>query len=114
MGKIKTFSYFNNEQDFDEFKRFVSNYITNITQIVNGGLDFKDNIRSSVLTSIAFDGITVQTIPHTLGFIPNGYLVVYLDAAAVIYKPVGVQYAWTSSVIYLQSNVAVNAKIYII
>lgn len=49
---------------------------------------------------------TEDTIAHTIGSIPLGYLVVSQNKAGTIYQQAGTGTAWTSSNIYVKCNVA--------
>lgn len=115
MAKIKSFSNLSNLDTFETFQRFLCNYLDNISNTVNGQLDFHQNIRSTVLTTLTFaNSSEIKLIPHNLGVVPKGILTVKLTAAAILYAPQGDAYAWTSTNIYLQSSAAVTASIYII
>lgn len=122
MSKVKIFNVLSNLTKFEDFSRFASALFTDMVHKFNGDISFVENIRAtgagdknnpSEPLSVTFTSSSeVKTVPHTLGFVPNGFLVVNLSAAASIYAPSGND--WTSSVIYLQSSAAATAKIYII
>ncbi len=115
MAKIKAFSNLSNIDTFEEFSRFICNYLDNISNTINGQLDLHQNIRCSLLTTLTFASPSeIKTIPHNLGFVPHGTWTVKLTAPAILYAPQGDAYNWTSSVIYLQSSAATTASIYII
>lgn len=114
MGFITTFSNFANLQTFDNFQRFISAFCTQVTQVINGQIEFGKNIKSSDLKSVTFGQLIPVEIPHDLGFVPSGYIVTYQDAGGWIYQPAGVQYNWTSTSIWLVSSDTLNAKFYII
>lgn len=124
MAKVKIFNVLSNLTKFEDFSRFASALFTDIVQKFNGDISFVENIRAtgagdklnpSEPLSVTFASSSeVQTVNHTLGFVPNGFLIVNMTAAASIYAPSGTGNEWTSSAIYLKSSAAVTAKIYII
>jgi len=72
--------------------------------ILDRGISFNDNldVRSVTFTSSATPDAE-NTVSHSLGKIPTGYIVYSIDKGAVVYKG---NTAWTSTNIYLKVNVA--------
>lgn len=115
MAKLTVPSILSNIPSFQDFQRFASALVNQLTQIINGNLNFKDNFKSSGPFTVAFpNGSTVMPVTHTLGIIPTGVLVIKLDSGQTIYAPSQSTYDWTTSTIYLQASGKVNATIYVI
>jgi hypothetical protein len=112
MAQVRVYSDLSNLEG-DDFRRYSSALAAQIVQQMNGNLQFGANIASSGLLSVVFpDASTVMTVNHRLGRVPVGYLVVFLTGAATVYVPQG--YNFTNTQIFLQSDSAVTAKLYII
>lgn len=84
-----------------------------IARAINGNLSFgtfdggPDNMAGSW-----FDGVspgaanTDFPVVHNLGRVPQGWILINIDKAAIIYKGVT---AWTDTTIYLRSNAVTTA-----
>ncbi len=98
-----------NLNDAVELGRFVQVAFDDIENVINGNIDFSTNISSNNI-SCAFQTANVDTsFQHGLGRIPNGFFVVGLDVASIIYNGAATN---TVSTIYLRSSVApTNAKV---
>jgi len=86
--------------------------IDQLMEILNGGAKFSDNFNCQLVT-VTTDAIpdTEGAVSHTLKRVPTGYLVYGRDKSGVIYDG---STAWTTTAIYLRSNVAsVTANIII-
>lgn len=115
MAKLKIFNVLSNLSDDAAFRRYCSAFINELYEQFNGRIQFKENIRASGIFTVEFTGSSdVQTVIHSLGIVPDGFLVISTNAAANIYAPTGSNYTWTEKRAYLQSSGAVTAKIYII
>jgi len=89
------------EQDFYQTTQ---DFTTQAIKILNRGIIFTDNVdcRSLSFTSSATPDAS-NTVAHTLGKIPIGYIVVYKDKTGDLYDG---GTTWTTTNIYLKSNVA--------
>lgn len=115
MSSIRIFNNMSNLDSFESFSRFVSAYINELTTQVNGKLDFISNIRASGPFVIGFTNASnIRGVTHSLGFVPQGFLVINQTASASIYQPQGASYGWTDSLVYLQASAGVTASLYII
>ena len=115
MGRIRFYRSFSQLEVFKDFARWVSPWIEEITQIVNGQLQFGENIASVGPYDVVFTGSSdVQTVEHTLRLVPRGTMVLKQTAGISIYAPSGSAYTWTSSKIYLQATGAGTVTIYVI
>lgn len=114
MARIRLPSVFSN-LDNTNFMRFVSAFLTGLLAEFNGRIDFVENIRASGPISVTFpNSSTVVSVSHALGIVPKGYLVINPNSAQTIYTPIGNQYTWTDTQIFLKASGALVASIYII
>ena len=76
----------------------------NLDAILNRGIKFQDNVDCRLVTFTS-DGVadTENTVAHTLGKVPVGFLVYSLDKGAVVYNGTT---AFTKTNIYLKVNTA--------
>jgi hypothetical protein len=81
--------------------------VSEVKAILNGGIKFSDNFDAKMVsfTSSATPDAE-NTVTHTLGKIPTGYIVYSRNKAAVLYDGTT---AWSTTSIYLKSNVASTA-----
>lgn len=76
----------------------------NLSSILNRGVSFTDNVDSVLLTFTSSATPDAQnTVAHTLGKIPTGYIVYSKDKAGDVYLG---GTAWTATNIYLKVDVA--------
>jgi hypothetical protein len=89
--------------DFDLLRELIG-HVNNLDAILNRGFSFMDNADARIV-SFTSNGVanTEETVAHTLGKVPTGFLVCNLDKAASIYSG---PTAWTKTNIYLKSNTA--------
>lgn len=80
-------------------------------QILNGKIEFEDNIGGEFVDATFVSGVPLA-IPHNLGTIPDGFLVMYKMGSGDIFRPIGS--LWSSSVITLQSTSSITAHIFIV
>lgn len=100
-----------NVATLEDLKRFTANYLTLLTPILNGGVEFGSNIRSQgpIEFNIEFAG-QVTTLEHTLGYVPAGYLLCYQTTDAVIYAADPSVYVWTNTKVFVTASKAVRAR----
>lgn len=108
--RISSPSQLQSVENFEQLRRFVTIYLTELTRLINGNLNFGENILNSpaVVTFPAAGQDVV--VPHKLGFIPNGYLVSKRSDNFVIYD--GAQ-ANTNEVLYVRASAAGTASLII-
>lgn len=76
MGKIKEIAEIRAVTSFEDLRRFVSLQFKQILEIVNGNLNFTDNLRSVIL-NVTFPAANQDVkILHGLGVVPKGYIVI--------------------------------------
>ncbi len=92
-------------RDPEEFMRFASYLLNDVVTQINGQLEFQKNIKGQLVTGIKFPSTpaTDVEIRHTLGRIPQGWIITSLDGASIIYKGSAV---FTVKSIFLKSSVA--------
>ncbi len=113
MAKVTVPSTLSNITTQSDLQRFLSAFVSQITQQVNGSLQFHANIATTPPIVVGFTSGVIG-VSHGLGRVPGGFLVVNLTAAASIYSPQGAAYAWTANAVYLQSSAGVTATLFLI
>lgn len=92
----------------DDITRFVSAFLTQIQDIVNGNLSFGDNIKAQVV-SANFTAANAQIqIGHTLGKAPIGYILVGSSVAMSLYNGTS---ANTDQLLYISSTAVGSASV---
>lgn len=76
MGKVKIAQDLAQIDNYDDFQRWSSYSIAAIANTVNGNMNLVDNCQTQVLTVNFEKANQTMGIPHTLGYIPNGYIVI--------------------------------------
>lgn len=97
-----------NARDLRPFDRdmiqVLGSWAMNLVAILDSGISFSDNVDvASVTFTSSGTPDAENTVAHTLGKIPTGYIVTSLNKAASVYKGTT---AWSATNIYLKSNVA--------
>lgn len=88
-------------KSLEDLRRFVTQSLTNVTQILSNGVGFQDNINCQIVDVRL--GLSETAISHSLGVIPIGYIVLKAYSTAGSYPVVG-STAWTTEKIYLQTD----------
>lgn len=96
-------------KDISQVAQFVTQAITNLSQFMTGQVNFSDNIQCTLVDQII--KITDTPVPHTLGLVPIGFLILNSDGPGIIYAG---STDWNKNYIYLKSSVQVTAKIAVI
>lgn len=95
-----------------DFNEALLRFTRRIVDVLNGGIKITDNFDAQILTITTAGADTEVVVAHTLKRIPQGYIVLSVDKAGVIYTS---GTAWTASNIYIKCNVAtVSAKLLIL
>jgi hypothetical protein len=82
----------------------LSELVTELRKILNGGLLIPDNFAAKTVTFTSSATPDAENVvAHTLGKVPVGYIVYGRDKAGVLYSGTT---AWTTANIYLKSNIA--------
>lgn len=99
-----------NQEDVSSLKRFTSQALDEISNVINGNITLGDNISCSIIgATFAVANSQVQ-LRHGLGRVPTGYLVARASVALSIYD--GTTNSDTAN-IYLKSSVIGNVKLVI-
>jgi len=108
MGKLKTQFNLSSLKTTDELVRFLSQMTDEIYQVVNGQLQFDQNLKTSTV-DVSFTAANTQVpINHGLGRVPTGYIQAKSNVAARVYDGGS---ANTDSVLYLKSDAIANVKV---
>ncbi len=91
----------------EELARYTDIFCQDVTQVVNGQLDFSNFNAKSVSVTFLSANSTVA-VNHGLSRIPLGYLVQSLTANMVIFNGTSGN---TTSILYLQSSAAGTASL---
>ncbi len=101
-----------NVESWEELRRYTANFLDKLPAILNGGIQFVDNIRSQGPIEFKVTGaLVVVKISHTLGYVPAGYLLCYQNSSAVVYAADGGAFPWTDTEIYLTASAVVTGKV---
>lgn len=92
----------------DDFNRYGSQSIKQIIDVINGKLNFQDNIESQIV-SVSF-GTANQDVSasHSLRRVPTGFIPVGLSAAMIVYNG---STSNTDGIIYLRSSAVGTAQV---
>jgi len=94
-----------NENTPEGLSRFLNIFSEDVRSVVNGNLNFQDNI-SCFITAVSFPTADVTVgIAHNLGRIPIGYVLIRSPAATILYDG---SEAFTRNTLSLRSTVALN------
>ena len=103
IGESVIFPKPRDSQETDLYS-LLQRFANDVCKILNRGIIFEDNIDCVLVTLTSSATPDVEnTVAHTLGKVPKGYLVYGQDKAGSLYKGTT---TWTNSNIYLKSNVA--------
>lgn len=103
LGASAPFPQPRNSWEMDVLKT-LQDFFNRIVAILNRGITFTDNVDCVLITTTTSATPDAEnTVGHLLGKIPSGYIVYSQDKAASLYLGTT---AWTSSNVYLKSNVA--------
>lgn len=101
----------NPESEFDKnLIDFLTRYSMKVGELLNGGLKFTDNFNAAIVTfTSGAVADAEETVAHSLGRVPIGFLVLHREKAAILYQGPSTGTAWTATAIYVKSNVASTA-----
>lgn len=110
MSSVTAVSDFSNLQEWQLLQRYVSMWADDVTNQLNGGIDFSSNVRCRIIDVVFPTANVEQLIIHSLGKAPIGYILVKSNLAVVIYDGTTTN---TSSALYLKANAASTCRIMI-
>ncbi len=98
-----------NLNDAEQLGRYVQVAFDDIGNVINGNIEFNQNIGAKQIDCKFLTANSDTVFNHGLGRAPQGFFVVGLDVASIIYNGAANN---TTELIYLRSTVApVNAKV---
>jgi hypothetical protein len=109
-----------NKMDTDGYKKDLDADITNLFLALQGRVRFGDgvngargeNISGEFITFTTSTANTEVTVPHTIGAVPVGRIVLAQDKAGALYSGTT---AWTDTAVYVKCDVAsVTFKIFLL
>lgn len=115
MGRVKGVPSFSEVATWQELRRYASIAIERIMGQINGGLSFGENLTASGPSVVTFASASdIQQVNHSLGRVPDGFIVIKLNAAITVYQPSGNENAWQSDKIFLRASGAGTATLYVV
>jgi hypothetical protein len=109
MGKVRSdFNLSNLNKDPQQLARFVSILRDDLVNVINGELEFDQNLKTSQVTANFTAANTQIAITHTLGRIPLGYILTKTNVATSIYDG---GTANTDTFLYVKASVIANTKL---
>lgn len=100
MGKLWSLPTISNNPNANDLARYATQGLTNLYQILNKNLGFRDNVNCNFKENIVI-GTNTTVIPHTLNANPIGFLLIKNDQFATVKSAT---LAWTTSNIYLVAS----------
>jgi hypothetical protein len=94
-------------QQQNQFSSVITD-ITNLVTAVDGNITFNDNMAGVFVTFTTTTANVSNSVPHTLGSIPIGFIVTNINVGGVVYAPSTLN--WTSTKIQLYCSTA-NATV---
>ena len=107
MGKVTVSVDVWNVSDLEQLKRFTGGALRSLVDQVNGRISFQENIQARVV-EFSFESTSIDYIvPHGLGYIPLGFVVINQNAAAILYS----YKTMDRNNLYLRASAVTDAKI---
>ena len=105
--KIKGPQTISNTETLEDLRKFTDQIISQLVSVVNGKIDFDDNLDTSIVTFTFPAANTTYSVSHSLDRQPIGYSIIGKNISTDIYDGVG---SSTEKAIFLRSSVA-NATV---
>jgi hypothetical protein len=99
--KIKTVLDVSNVVSWEELRRYVSQMVKSIVEIINGNVDLVDNCATSIVTVNFSAASTTVQVAHTLKRLPQGYIVTQSSAGISVFDG---NKSNTDSHVYVQAS----------
>lgn len=97
----------------DDVARYTQKNFDAIGLALNGNIEFGANIRSSTSVAVFLAAGQIVEVPHSLGRIPQGYIVIKQNAAGSVLTSEQTN-PWTGTKIYLNASAAMTATLIIV
>ncbi len=94
-----------------EVKAWVSKFLAEVAQVVNGQLSLTDNVKATIISATFAAPNTEISVAHPLGRAPTGYLVVGLTVSMSVFDGTSQN---DSERIYLRSSAAGVARLWVL
>jgi hypothetical protein len=108
MSKLTRSTNFTQLEEIEELKKFLALFGEEVVLTINGRLDFETNFACQ-LVRVTFSAASTDTaVAHSLGRVPTGFLLYYLDSPVAIYNGAT---ANTSTTFYLRASNPATAKV---
>ena len=91
----------------EEFQRYATLVLKDIVDKVNGNLEFGLNLRTQTINVEFTAANTETTVPHSLGRVPQGYILAKSNAATSLYNSTDAN----AANLYLKSSAIANVTI---
>lgn len=106
--KLKTIQDLSNVRSWEELRRYTSQILNDLMDIINGNVDLVDNCGTS-LVSVTFSAANTETkVAHTLGRTPQGYLVAGSSADIRVFDSSSVS---TAEALFLKASAAGTVRL---
>jgi len=109
--KLDAIQDIGNVKDWEQLKRFSQRIYEQISDILNGGATFGDNMSASI-QALTFDAANKESVlKHNLGRVPIGFITISKSVDMNLFNG---PTAWSNENIYIQSSAAGTATVIII
>jgi hypothetical protein len=106
--RVTTIQDISNVDNLPDLVKFSSQMINQIMTVLSGRVGFLDNCATQLIT-VPFTVANTEVLSnHTLGFVPNGYLIAGKSVSMDVYDGVSLN---TTNKIYLRSSAIGTAKV---
>lgn len=110
MSKIVTVATASNVTTWEELRRWISSTVDDIVSTINGRLNLVENCQTR-LVDVTFPSAGEEVkVPHSLKYIPNGYMLARSSAPLSLYDG---KLAATANDIYLRASAPGTARVLI-
>lgn len=115
MAQVLTNNDTSNCSTWQSLRNVVTMALRSIQDQINGNLQFGLNIAAAGPYSVKFVTPNAPvTVPHNLGKIPTGFIVVSRSAAIIAYQSPGTTYEWQQKTIFISANGVGTVLIYVV
>lgn len=108
---LRSLKTVHNVPSFEELRRWTAIALEEIESVINGGLEFVQNLKSQIIDINFAQANVTFVVSHSLGKVPVGYIVIGQSVAMIVYD--GPKQNWSENSIGLKSSVVGIAKILI-
>lgn len=114
MSKIRNIFNLSNLDTVDDLSRYLNVSVNELTNIINGKIEFVENILSARI-NVNFTSANSQfSISHSLNKTPVGYIQIGSNVACNVYDGTNGVSDWSDSLIFLKCNAIAQVRLIII